>query len=711
MTVNFPKSYALKSDKLDMKLTLRFGLIFLFFFTGSCSQRTVSYYRSPAANETTGCFGLMRGLLQMMGPEAALKKRITSVQKLVAKGEGIDEFRTLVDDLTENSVRFEDEELSSSAVRLHNIFTEYSEAVAANTEDYASFATRLSEVSQELIERQKSIAPGKRVVRNEEHFEMLRFMEDKADDLVSNFNETQRSDELLKTIIFKEFTSTTTEAERLDYQRFSWWVLQNKKTLDQASGSFEQFYQKEFPNFKKAFDKMNRSQRKAFEDKGREAILAQHNKLVKKQFTESYDENSFKEDTLLLLRMFRDLEPNFEEDRFLEWLFKEGELGEAKLRELKALAQKEGFDLELGDVLRQSYKRFASFQDQPPFTDKNLLEQTKEKIANFWNIFRKESRECASLDCVTEKSSEGWKKIFKSRFYKDSFSCLSHNPLALKTMAMDTALVWSALIWHYKGKEEEFQRFPYEIIVGGAVFAPMMAEANCRASFKNSLPFGGEIPKDEVFAGLLKKGKRSFNAFKGVAFRGFLASAGTLGLTFGIDHLFMAMGHSIAKPLGLNEFIALMPLTFLYHGVWLGIKNVAVINPIRYKVLPRFAEILTKKKGRNLNFWLLQTGLDFGAFYALLNYNQWESIAIYQEQLLPMLTGAFTAGVAIEHKREISQDGKTLDTFEGVTEDGISSHTVISEEEGEIKLESMDVDVPDSELEKWADEVLKGLPK
>lgn len=693
-----------------MKLLLRLGLLFLFFFIGSCSQRTVSLYRSPAANETTGCFGLMRGLLQMMGPEAALKKRISSVQEQVVKGEGLEDFRSLVDELTENSARFEDEELTEASVRLHNIFTEYSQAVAENTEDFTTYASRLKEISDELLERQKTIAPGKRAAKNEEHFEMLRFMEEKVDRTVSQVNKADRVDEFLKTVVFKEFTSTTTEAERLDYQRFGWWVLQNRKALDQAEGSFEQFYQKEFPNFKKAFDKMSKAERKSFEDKGREAILIQHNKLVKKQFRADYDEASFKEDTVLLLRMFRDLEPNFEEERFLEWLFKEGEFGPVKLKELKDLARKEGFDLELGDVLRQSYRRFASFQDQPPFTDKNLLEQTKEKISNFWNIFKKESRECASLDCVTEKSSEGWRKIFKSRFYKDSFSCLSHNPLALKTMAMDTALVWSALIWHYKGKEEEFQRFPYEIIVGGAVFAPMMAEANCRATFKNSLPFGGEIPKDEVFASLWKKGKRKFSAFKGVAFRGFLASAGTLGLTFGIDHLFMALGHSIAKPLGLNEVIALMPLTFLYHGVWLGIKNVAVINPIRYKILPRFAEILTKKKGRNLNFWLLQTGLDFGAFYALLNYNQWESIALYQEQLLPLLTGAFTAGVAIEHKREISKDGQTLDSFEGVTEDGISSHTVISEDDGQIKLESMDVEVPDAELEKWADEILKGLP-
>lgn len=694
-----------------MKFSLRISVFLLLYFVGSCSQKPVIYYRSPAANETTGCFGLMRGLLKMMGPEAALKKRISKVNSQVVKGEGLDDFRSLVDDLTENAASFEDEELTSSAIRLHNIYTEYSEAVAGDVTDYASFSRQLEEVSSEFIARRKTIGPGKRTVVNEEHFEMLRFLEDLPNRRVANVTEADRVDEFLKTIVFKEFTSTTTEAERLDYQRFSWWVLQNRKKLIDSQDTFEQFYQREFPNYKKAFEKMKRSERKTFEDMGRQAMLVQHNSLVKKQLSQDYDELSYKADSILLLRLFRDLEPNFEEERFMEWLFKEGELGPAKLRELQELAKKEGFDLELGDVLRQSYKRFASFQDQPPFSDKNLLEKTKEKIKKFWDIFKKEGSECKSLDCVTAKSNEGWKKIFRSKFYKDSFSCLAHNPLVLKTMAMDTALVWSALLWHYKGKEEEFQRFPYEVIVGGAVFAPFMAEANCRASFKNSLPFGSELPKDEVFASIWKKGKRSFRAFRGVAFRGFIASAGTLSLTFGIDHLFMALGYSISKPLGLNEMIALMPLTFFYHGVWMGIKNVAVINPIRYKILPRFAEILTKKRGKNLNYWLLQTGLDFGAFYALMNYNQWESVALYQEYLLPILTGAFSAGVALEHKREISADGQTLDTFEGVSEDGISSHTVISEDDGQIKLESMDVEVPEAELERWADEILKGLPK
>ena len=179
----------------------------------------------------------------------------------------------------------------------------------------------------------------------------------------------------------------------------------------------------------------------------------------------------------------------------------------------------------------------------------------------------------------------------------------------------------------------------------------------------------------------------------------------------GFDHLFLAMGHSIAKPLALNDLIVLMPLTFLYHGAWYGLKNLAIINPMRHKILPKLASILTRKKGRNLNFWMVQTGLDAAMFYALISYNEWEYVEFYHEKLLPFITGAFTAGVTLDHKREISKDGRTLDSFEGVTEDGVATHTVIEEDEGQISLESVDANVPDNELERWADEILKGLDK
>ncbi|MCR9205071.1 MAG: hypothetical protein NXH75_10865, partial [Halobacteriovoraceae bacterium] len=59
----------------------------------------------------------------------------------------------------------------------------------------------------------------------------------------------------------------------------------------------------------------------------------------------------------------------------------------------------------------------------------------------------------------------------------------------------------------------------------------------------------------------------------------------------------------------------------------------------------------------------------------------------------------------------ISPTGETLDTYEGVSESGITSTTTVKEEDGKITLQSVDVDVPEETLEDWADQVLNSLPR
>lgn len=700
--------------KLKIKTTSLIILTLLALLGPSCSRKVVNLYsfREPAASGSTdSCSSIFNGLLREMRPENELKEQLQVLKSKLGRNEGLEDFQKISDDVVADAASYEDEAFSEVAVRFHSLYTEFSESRASNAGLPEGFLERYEGTVATYLQKRRELRPGKSAFRNQEHFEMLRFMEDFPNKKLSDVEVDRRFDELMRFIAFKKFTQTTTETDREEFQAFVWWVSKNKNLLerDPESTSFDSFFRQNFPQFQESYKKMRKKDKSTLREAGKEAILERHNVLSLKEFPSDYSSDDFKADALLYIRAFADLEPNFEEERFLAWLFKEGELSPTKLRELKSLAEKEGFELQLGDVLRQSYRKFAAFQDNPPFSDKNLLGQAKEKAKGIFDGLKKEAKECENLDCVSKKSLEGWGELFKLRYYKSSFSCLAHNPLVLKTMVMDMALVWGALLWHYKANEEAYQRFPFEIMVSGAVFAPIMAEANCRATFKGSLPFGTSLPKDEVFASIIKKTGRTFKAWRGVAMRGFLASAGMLGMTIGFDHLFLAMGHSIAKPLALNDLVIMMPLTFLYHGAWYGVKNLAIINPMRHKILPRLAEILTRKKGKNLNFWMVQTGLDAAMFYALISYNEWEYVEFYHEKLLPMLTGVFSAGVSLEHKREISPDGRTLDTFEGVTEDGVASHTVIEEDEGEIKLDSVDVEVPDNELERWADEILKGL--
>jgi len=471
----------------------------------------------------------------------------------------------------------------------------------------------------------------------------------------------------------------------------------------------EQLYHREFSRFQESWAKLNKKQKKEMELFGREQMLDIYNELSGFRLTKQTSEKELRRGTLTLLKLFSDLEPEFRNRDFLEWMFKKGELSPAKLREAIDIAESNGFDLKLGDFLRQSYKKYASFQDIPLYKNKEEVGGLKEKVSFFWQAFKKEAPSCDTLDCVNAKSRSMWSDLFSAKYYKDSFSCLAHNPLVLKTMIMDLGLIWGGLYWFYKDDEEGFQRFPYEMIVNGAIFAPIMAEANCRASFKGALPFGGKIPKDEVFAGGLKRFGRAVKNWKGVAFKGFLSSVGLLSFSMGFDHLFLAMGESIAKPLVLNDVILLLPITFLYHGAWMSFKHLAIINPMRHKILPRLAEKLTKKLGGKFPFLATQTLLDLAMFKAIMYGSQWDYLLIYQNNLLPYVMGSFTAGATLEHKREISPTGETLDTYEGVSESGISSHMVIKEEEGKIQLQSVDADVPEDTLESWADEVLKGI--
>ncbi|MCF8058993.1 MAG: hypothetical protein K9K67_06840 [Bacteriovoracaceae bacterium] len=692
-----------------MKLSSLMKLGLLVFLLANCSQKTVRLFRLPAAADTEGCLSLMRNLLKDTRPERQLAKRITSVRKSLMKNGEIEELQTLVDDLTADAANYDDESIKESAISFHSIYTNYSEAIARGEKDFTPFNEEFQKAADNFLRVRRQLRPVVSAYKNQEHYEMLRFIENIPQTKINSIPAQNRLNEFLQYMTYKKFVYDVSDVDKQEMKSFVYWVVNNPRILESSTSSFEEMYRLEFSSFQDAYKKLSKAKKNDLERVAKEALLDKYNDLAVKEIKASTDLLEVKKDTLLLLKLFSDFNEEFEEERFLSWLFKNEHLNESKFQALKELTLKEDFELRLGDALRQSYREFASFQDAPPFSDKNLVVRAKDKVKGLWNKLKNEAPSCDSLDCVSQKSLSGWSQLFKSKFYKDSFSCLAHNPLVLKTMTMDMALVWGALFWHYKSRSEEFQRFPYEVVVGGAVFAPIMAEANCRASFKSSLPFGVTLPKEQVVAGIGKKVARGLKAWRGVALRGFVASVGTLGLTMGFDHLFLAMGHTIAKPLALNDLIILMPLTFLYHGVWTGVKNVAFINPIRYKILPKLAEYVTKRKGKKMGYWALQTGLDFGAFYALMNYNQWEYLVIYQEKILPALLATFTAGVTLDHKRELSVDGEPIDRFEGVSESGISSHMSVSENDEGIKLEDGDVDVPKSEIESWAEQILKGI--
>lgn len=695
-----------------MNLAKIFLLSLIFLLSVGCAHKPVFYegFRMPSNAEDEGCFALMRGFLKMTKPERELKDNFKKVAIQLKKKQGYEELTSLLDDLQDEVSTYGNQAFEDQWQKVNAISQEIGRKLGRN-EDITAEVKELERAKDSLLDIRGSVRRPRSAYESQERLEMLRFMIDTPSKKASNIPQNQRKEEFINFIAFRQFTSGQTDREISESKDFTYWFLKNGRYDGPQNQTMEQLYHREYSRFQEAFSKMSKTEKSVLEQEGKEQILGIYNELSLFKLSERTSEKELRRGTLLLLHLFGDLDPQFRNRDFLEWLFKQGELSNQKLRAAVNAAEGEGFDLKLGDFLRQSYSRFAAFQEVPIVKDGSFIGQMKDKTKFFWQAFKKEAPGCDDLDCVNKKSRSMWSDFFSLKYYKDNFSCLAHNPVVLKSMVMDLGIIWGGLYWHYKSNEEDFQRFPFEIMANGAVFAPILAEANCRASFKSALPFGAPLPKEEVFASLAKKSGRVFKNFRGVAFKGFLSSVGLLTMTVGFDQLFLSMGEAIAKPLTLNDMIVLAPAAFLFHGAWMGFKQMAFINPMRHKVLPRLAEIIAKKSGMKKSYWLTQTLLDFAAFKAIMYYSNWDYLVVYNSIIFPMVAGSFTVGATIEHKREISESGETLDSYEGVSESGISSHTIIKEEEGEISLQKVDVDIPEETLESWADQVLSSLPK
>jgi len=680
-----------------LKIILLSGV---FLFLSSCAtsnKRALSSVREPASISSS-CFSIIKNIFSKTRPEEELGSRFKIVQALIEKGEGREELSLFIDDLQERVMKIDNEELTNKWMKLERLKSRFIE-----TGEFQSVASRWSDARDEFIVLFGEVRRGKSERVIEQRVEELSEFANLGEKSLNDLKEVEKRDLFFKFLGAKEYSTDLGLGSSEELRYFSFWMLKEGDWAKKET--VQKFYQDELFRFRKAFSKLGKGHKRELENEGQKAILSEYNRIAGKSITPE----SFTEDTLELLVLYKGLDRNFDFDGFYKWLIENDELGESRVKSLSQLRRKEGLEeINVGLALRDSYQRYAPFQEIPIIEDKSIVDKTMEKAKFFWQKFKREAPECTTLECFNKKGRSGWGKLFSSRYYQEKFSCMAHNPVALKSMVMDLGLIWGAIYWSYRGKEEEFQRFPWEIIVNGAVFAPILAEANCRASFKGHLPFGSMIPESALSA---KPVGRFFKNWRGVAFKGFLSSVGLLTMTMGFDHIFLAMGESIAKPLGLNDMLVLLPVTYLYYGAWMGMKHMAFINPMRHKVLPRLSKAIAKKVGIKKAYWPLQTGLDFGLFQALVLYGQWEYLTVYHAELLPFVTGTFTAGVALEHKQEISKEGVTTHTYTTENENGIRTETEIIEENGKVKVESVDVDASDTSLDAWADQILKGLPE
>jgi len=695
-----------------MKITTLGIVLLLLSLNFSCatsrSREATVISRVPSAIEGFDCLTPLKGIFENAGRKGELKARFSELEKALGNNQtAISDMNDFLSELQLEVIKIDDNELLVHFTKLQDQFLKYTQDSSQGELDFSPFREAWSRQRDSFLDSEV-VARSQRESAHQKNFYTLM----KEAPLAHRKRWEGASERIKKKSVISyiaklEFNGELSLKEQEELRYFSFWFLKNKQEESYGNRVIEEVLEEELSSFRDVFSGLSKAQKADLERVGKTAYLELYNDFSMKPFEELLNRGALKGDAFIYLRLFSELEPRFEGEAFFRWLVENDKLGENRIKQLKSLSDNEKVPLELGQILRDSYTDFAPFQSRPLIEDVGFLERSKERVKNLWDNMKGFTKECEDLDCVRTRARNGWFEVFKGDFYKRAFSCLGRNPVVLKSMIMDMGMVWGGLYLYYKSNPDNFQRFPYEIMVNGMVFGPVLAEANCRASFKNQIPFGGAIPNKEVLPNGWKKSLRFLSSMQGVAFKGFLASAGLLGMSVGFDHLALAMGEAIVKPLGLNEMIMLLPIAYLYHGVWMGFKNLALVNPIRHKVIPRLARAIERKSKLKGTYWFLQTGMDFGAYSALAAYNNWDYLAIYSTLLFPYVAESFPAGTDLTKTSTIGPQGETIEVYTGEGENGVRTETTVVEKDGVVQVQGVEVEVPDNVIDSWADQILK----
>lgn len=707
--------------------------IFFLIILNSCSH--LEGGRNPSSTGKN-CITLLGEIYDETSPSHLALNQLTKMEAQLATpsetAESTLRFEEYLSDLRGKVLVLDDKNLDDSWISLMSSFQQYKYSDSS----FENFKSTWSNYKKSFFQKWRKAEKKQLLKKSEEvtniEIEAKNAVKELKSEEMESLELVDRRSEIIHGVWAKLRNSDSRlnsdsnyDIDKAEMTDFTYWLF-SKADLDQFSG--EHVYDginawlKEYRELAKH---MSKNTRNNIITEGKKNLLTLYNQVIIKHIDDLANIDELKKRSFIQMELFSLLEPKFDQEAFSKYLLDNNFFSEDTLRRYRGIRDAEGIDVNLGMMLRDQYQKFAPFQDLDPVVDKSFAEVTIERTRGLWDKFSKGQKACADLDCYNKQARNGWLEIFSSRTYKNAFSCLRSNPVVLKSMVMDLGLIWGGLTWYYNKNPDSFQHFPIEIMVNGAAFAPIMAEANCRASFKGDLAFGTQIPEKEVIPNLLTRTNRVFKKLRGVALRGFLSSVGLLSVTAGFDHIFLALGHKIATPLSINDMAALLPISFLYHGVWLGVKDLAVMNPIRHKVIPRLARAIAKKMGISKAYWPLQTGLDFGAYHSFAVLGKWDYMVFYSAVLLPFIQQHFSVGNDLQHKQVLIKDNVVEHTFKGKSEAGVKTKVVITEDKsgtpnagvinqgdkkGTIQVKSVDIEVSDKTIDSWADKILSGLP-
>lgn len=441
-----------------------------------------------------------------------------------------------------------------------------------------------------------------------------------------------------------------------------------------------------------------------------ESAMADYNSIIGKKVSSYSNYQEFLNDTVAAVSNFHIFEENFQGPSFLRWLSDNDLLSEKVFKKLKDGVED---NQSLGDLLSDNYVRYIPFSKKPKMPKKSIKEKIRDYAVDMFTKKKKDIDDCGGdPDCALEETKSIFQRMLGVDGFKKNFSCLRQFPQARNAMYADFVVSWAMLGYLYKDNEEGFQRFPWEVIANGLLFTPIMSEVNCQSSFQTRNAFGGVVN----IAKQPSKTRAFLRSWRRAAGVSIASGVGLVGLGLGFNQLYASLGHPVENSDSLQEQLKMLPFMFMWSGVLGGLKNVAVLNPLKHKVIPKLAGLIQSKTGVAAASIASISALNLTLSGAHEYYSSYSFNEVWRYYIIPK----YLEIVGFESSEEIDFNGDTtIEAFDESTDvyiteydEGVKTSVKVKksyDEDGKeyIKVEDIDIEIPDYILEESVEEVPK----
>ncbi len=441
-----------------------------------------------------------------------------------------------------------------------------------------------------------------------------------------------------------------------------------------------------------------------------ESAMADYNSIISKKITSYSNYQELLDDSVAAISNFHIFEENFQGPEYLRWLSDNELLSESVFLKLKNSADD---GQSLGDLLSNNYVEFIPFSKKPQMPKKSIKEKISNYIIDMFTKKKKDIDDCGGdTDCALEETKSIFQRMIGADKFKKNFSCLRQFPQARNAMYADFVVTWSMLGYLYKNNSEDFQRFPWEVVANGLIFTPIMSEINCQASFQTRNAFGGAVN----IAKQPSKTKAFLRNWRRVAGVGVASGVGLVGLGVGFNELYAALGSPVENSESLKEQMRMLPFMFMWSGVLGGLKNVAILNPLKHKVIPKLAGLIQSKTGVAAGSIISLSALNVTLSSANEYYSSYSFNEIWRYHVLPKyleIIGYDSPGDQdLNGETTVEAFDENTDVYVTEYEEGIKTSVTVGksyDEDGKeyIKVEDIEIEIPDYILEESVNEIPK----